>query len=310
MSGAAELGQLGSVVSVDSGNVGIGNNPANATLGGYSGKLTIDGPGSFYNQSNNYRSPASFSTSGSVTNLAIPLYAGGGSVRAICVAYNTDTLEFTRASNASATGGVTRDMVIDSSGNVGIGITAPNASAKLDVNGGIFTRPGGAGNILFYNSDSTNNYYFNNGGATGSGNGILTIHQGGVAERARFDTQGNFLITSSGLIGYGTGSGGSVTQATSKGTLVTLNKTNGQITTNNAALAAGGIVSFQVTNSTVAATDTIILHRTSGGSDQAYQFSVERAGAGSFIVTIRNTSAGSLSEALVLNFSVIKASTS
>jgi hypothetical protein len=45
-------------------------------------------------------------------------------------------------------------------------------------------------------------------------------------------------------IGYATGAGGTVTQATSKSTAVTLNTVTGAITMNNAALAAATIVSF------------------------------------------------------------------
>ena len=57
----------------------------------------------------------------------------------------------------------------------------------------------------------------------------LTINTGG-AERMRIDTSGNLLLTSgTGGIGYGNGSGGTVTQLTSKSTAVTLNKPNGLI---------------------------------------------------------------------------------
>jgi len=61
-------------------------------------------------------------------------------------------------------------------------------------------------------------------------------------------------------IGYAASGQGTVTQATSKSTGVTLNKSAGQITMNNAALAAGAAVSFVLTNSTISANDTIIVN--------------------------------------------------
>lgn len=108
-------------------------------------------------------------------------------------------------------------------------------------------------------------------------------------------------------IGYSTGAGGTVTQATNKSTGVTLNKITGQITMNGAALAAAAEVAFTLTNSTIAATDTVIVNIASGGTSAAYATSVTAVGAGSCEITVGNWSAGSLSEALVLNFAVIKA---
>ncbi len=118
-------------------------------------------------------------------------------------------------------------------------------------------------------------------------------------------------VTSSaatGGMGYATGAGGAVTQATSKATGVTLNKASGQVTMNAAALAAAAIVEFTVTSSAVAATDTINLNLASGAATStAYRYWVSAVAAGSFKVCVENRSAGSLSEALVLNFAVVKA---
>lgn len=113
-----------------------------------------------------------------------------------------------------------------------------------------------------------------------------------------------------GGVGYGTGSGGTVTQLTSKSTGVTLNKTNGQIVTSSSNMAAGATEIFTVTNSTVAATDTIIIHRASGGTNDRYRVGIDAVAAGSFVVVIQNYSGGALAQALTLNFAVIKAVTS
>lgn len=115
-------------------------------------------------------------------------------------------------------------------------------------------------------------------------------------------------ITSSGTagVGYSSGAGSTVTQQTNKSTGVTINKTCGQITMNGAALAAGAEVAFTVTNSTVAATDVVIVNIQSVGTAGSYLVSVGAVSNGSFSVTVSNASAGSLSQAIVLNFAVIK----
>jgi len=116
------------------------------------------------------------------------------------------------------------------------------------------------------------------------------------------------ITSSGGGVGYATGAGGAVTQATSKSTGVTLNKLTGQVTMNAAALAAAAVVEFTVTNSQVAATDTINLNLASGASTStAYRYWISGIAAGSFKTSVENRSAGSLSEALVLNFAVVKA---
>lgn len=149
---------------------------------------------------------------------------------------------------------------------------------------------------------ATNNYGFY--GNIASTTGRWNFYAGGTA--ANHFTGVTTFGTS---LGYGTtsGVGGAVTQATSKATGVTLNKICGKITTHNEALAATTEVSFTVTNSTVVATDTIIIHRSSGGTAGAYSVEIDSVAAGSFVVTLRNKTAGSLSEAVVLNFSILKA---
>jgi len=123
-------------------------------------------------------------------------------------------------------------------------------------------------------------------------------------------TTGNILASTS-AIGYTTGAGGAVTQTTSKSTAVTLNTLSGQITMNNAALAAGASVSFVVNNTAVASGDMIIV---SGAyltvNPSNYRIETAYIGTtGSFSIRVTNISAGSLSEALVINFALIKGAT-
>ena len=105
-------------------------------------------------------------------------------------------------------------------------------------------------------------------------------------------------------IGYAAGAQGAVTQATSKSTGVTLNTSAGQITMNAASLAASTNVTFTLTNSTISAKDVLLLNVTNGTSG-AYNCWVSSMAAGSATITLRNISAGSLSEAVVLNFALI-----
>lgn len=118
-------------------------------------------------------------------------------------------------------------------------------------------------------------------------------------------------ITSSSAtagIGYVTGAGGAVTQLTSKSTAPpAINKVCGQITMNNAALAAGAKVSFTVSNTSCAALDAPYVWVVSGGTTNAYRASVTAVAASSFTVTVENITAGSLSEAPVIGFFINKA---
>jgi len=109
-----------------------------------------------------------------------------------------------------------------------------------------------------------------------------------------------------GGVGYMAGAGGTVTQATSKATGATLSKVCGAITTAGDALAAAAIVSFVLTNTAIAVTDVLVLNHISGGTVGSYTLNAQCA-AGSATINIRNNTAGSLSEALVIQFAVIKA---
>lgn len=110
-------------------------------------------------------------------------------------------------------------------------------------------------------------------------------------------------------IGYAASGQGTVTQLTSKSTGVTLNKSAGQITMNNAALAGAAAVSFVLTNSTISANDTIIVNvssNTTGSALGAYTTYVSYLAAGSALITLRNlTAATSYSEAVVINYAII-----
>ena len=128
----------------------------------------------------------------------------------------------------------------------------------------------------------------------------LTVY--GKLQAYSISASNGVLVTSPNGLGYGTGSGGAVTQLTSRTTGVTLSKPSGAITMFS---AAGSIAAatFTVTNTLVAATDTIILNQKSGTN--LYVLLVTAVAAGSFNVTFYTTG-GIATDAPVINFSLIK----
>lgn len=107
-------------------------------------------------------------------------------------------------------------------------------------------------------------------------------------------------------LGYAAAAQGTVTQATSKSTAVTLDKSMGRITMNNASLATATNATFTLNNSLISANDTVIL-TISGGQATAGSYNVfaNALATGSVSITLRNISGGTLSEAVVINFCVI-----
>jgi hypothetical protein len=192
----------------------------------------------------------------------------------------------------------------DASGNVGIGTAAPGF--KLEVVGNTYLN--GVIRAAASSSAAAPGYTFAGDPDTGifrpaantiglSSNGLVVA----LVTPSTFAVTGDITATAS--IGYTTGSGGAVTQITSRTTGVTLNKINGAITMFS---AAGSTVAaaFTVTNSTVAATDTVILSVKS--STNVYLMFVTAVAAGSFNITFQTTG-GVFADAPDINFAVIKA---
>ena len=107
-------------------------------------------------------------------------------------------------------------------------------------------------------------------------------------------------------VGFGVGAGGVVTQLTSRTTPVSLNAMSGAITLFSAA-GATAAATFTVNNTSVNATDTIILNQKSG--TDKYVLLVTAVAANSFDITFYTTG-GTTVEQPVFNFSVIKGSAS
>lgn len=227
--------------------------------------------------------------SGSNGNVTVSTTVTGGTVTSVGVSSSTLTVT---NSPITTTGTIAIDLpnTITLTGNiVGGNITTA----------GLITATGNlnAGNII------TAGIMSSTGNAT---HGNITT--GGLITATGNVTAGNLIssgsITSNaGGIGYSTGAGGTVTQGTSRTTGVTINKISGAITLFSAAGSAT-YNTFTVTNSTVAATDVIIVNQKSG--TDKYEAFITNVAAGSFAITFATTG-GTTTEQPVFNYAVIKA---
>lgn len=150
---------------------------------------------------------------------------------------------------------------------------------------------------------------------TGTGSYVdLNVYVSGAA-RLRIDKTTGAVLSVSGALGYGTGAGGAVSQATSKSTAVTLNKPCGRVTMFNnptdfpaeSAIPAGGEILFQVNNNLVTLTDSVIALPVAASS---YLVQVLYVNTGLFVVRVVNKTGASLSEQISINFTVIKSTLS
>lgn len=191
------------------------------------------------------------------------------------------------------TGSLNSSFVFNASSAAGVGwrlLAKQNGTEKWAIGSeGCVTGSGSSTDMVFLNS----------------GSGVQTLHLAISDDAALFAGSVKSKGATQG-VGYATGAGGTVTQITSKSTGVTLNKVCGQITTHNQSFS--GNVTFTFTNSTIAATDLVMMQIQSGATANSYlPPMIENIAAGSCTVTLRNYSGGALAETLVLNFAVIKA---
>lgn len=128
----------------------------------------------------------------------------------------------------------------------------------------------------------------------------------------RVDANGDGTPSAAGVlkifddVGIGYNSGSAVTQGTNRTTAVEINAYAGAITLISAAGSATP-ASFTVTNSKVAATDTIVVVQKSG--TDLYNIHVTAVAAGSFRIT-SFTTGGTTTETPVFNFAIIRAKAS
>lgn len=156
------------------------------------------------------------------------------------------------------------------------------------------------------------------GGGARTGSGVLvgktspafTTPDIGIATGASLAATSSITSSSASAgIGYAAGAGTAVGQGSGSGkaTTVTLNTVSGQITLDGAALAAGAEVTFTVNCNRVGLQDVILVCHQSVGTFGAYALHAGAIVANtSFRIVVSNMSAGSLSEAIVLNYIILR----
>ena len=216
-----------------------------------------------------------------ITSGAIPIDYAAGQYQSISPTGNV-SLSFTNWPSTGSEGVLYVDIVVAN--------TAYTVELPVAVSVGTTGIQGYSANVITFGATGT--YRF----------GFSTVDSGTTI--AIYDLN-RALTAYTNAFGYVAGGGGTVTQATNKATGVTLNKPSGQITMNNAALASATIVSFTFTNSTISSTDVLVINHVSGGTVGSYTFTAA-CGAGSATVYVRNATSGSLGEAIVLRYALIK----
>jgi hypothetical protein len=187
---------------------------------------------------------------------------------------------------------------------IAAGLTAGNVTTNANLTGAVTS----VGNATSLGSFTSANLAAALTDETGTGANVfantptLVTPNIGAATGTSLTATGVVASTGTAGVGYATGAGGAVTQGTSRTTGVTLDKTTGAITLFSAAGSATA-ATFTVTNSTVAATDVIILNQKSG--TDLYDLMVTAVAAGSFNISFRTTG-GTTTEQPVFNFAVIK----
>lgn len=145
--------------------------------------------------------------------------------------------------------------------------------------------------------------YFYDGINVGTNSQFTVTGAGVVTSTGALTTSSSVLSSSASAgIGYTTGAGCAVTQATSRTTGVTCTGLSGAITLVSGA-GSTTPASFTVTNTSVSATDMVNVSQKSG--TDLYEIFVTNTGSGSFKVTYFTTG-GTTTEQPVFNFSVTK----
>lgn len=147
-------------------------------------------------------------------------------------------------------------------------------------------------------------------GLKANADGSAAIQVGGsdaITITSGLDATNQGASLSIGARGYATGAGGTVTQLTSRATTVAINKLTGSITLFSAA-GSSAYTGFTVSNSTVSATDIIIVGIRLGMTN-IYNLIVTNIQNGGFSIFVSAVS-GTIVEAPVINFAVIKGVTS
>ena len=208
----------------------------------------------------------------------------------------------------SPVGSVTKTLSANVTANVS---TFPSVSTTGNVIAGNVTTVGlisATGNITSGNLNAAGLSLTGNVVSALNVTGNITSGNISVVSNVVVNGSGGISLTDGGTVGYGAGAGGTIAQTGNKSATVILNKPSGEITMQNTLLAAASTVSFTLTNSTIASHDLLLINIVSGAATPATYNIDANCNTGSAVISVRNITAGSLSESLVLRYAVIKGS--
>lgn len=192
---------------------------------------------------------------------------------------------------------------------LGLGTIATQAADNVSITGGAISgvtfTPASVEATTFTTSNATTGLTLTNN--TLSADGTDTNINISIVPK------GTGALLSSGKIGYSSGTGGAVTQLTSRTTGVTLNKITGEITLFAGSIGGHDADEFMLTNSTIEANDVILLSMKSGaaaGTRKYYQLHAVEVSAGSCVISVGNIDNATIpttgTDSPVIQFVVLK----
>lgn len=192
---------------------------------------------------------------------------------------------------------------------LGLGTIATQAANNVSITGGAISgvtfTPASVEATTFTTSNATTGLTLTNN--TLSADGTDTNINISIVPK------GTGALLSSGKIGYSSGTGGAVTQLTSRTTGVTLNKITGEITLFAGSIGGHDADEFTLTNSTIEANDVIMLCIKSGaaaGTRKYYQLHAVEVSAGSCVISVGNIDNATIpttgTDSPVIQFVVLK----
>ncbi len=222
-------------------------------------------------------------------------------------AFNGGNNGATNFANISALG-----QTLGSSATAGVSTATP---VSLDLGATFSSTPGSHAKLLMYHDNAANQSglgisasAFEFIALTGTGfnfySGPSTL-LGGISPAGNFGFTGSILSSGAGGVGYTTGAGCAVTQLTSRTTTTpACNKPSGDVTLFSAAAVVGTYASFVVSNTTIAASDTVSLSFKS--TTNTYNAVIVAISAGVGFTVSMGSVAGTATDSPVLHFNVIK----
>jgi hypothetical protein len=214
---------------------------------------------------------------------------------------------------AIADGGTGASTASDARTNLGLGTMATQNSSAVAITGGTVSGVTFTGSFSGLTLVESTTLATSNAAAGCNLNGSTLAADGTDGNiNINITPKGTGQTLSSGKMGYPTGTGGTVTQGTSRTTGVTLNKITGEIVLFAVGIAGHEADEFVLTNSTIEANDVIMICIKNGGSLSAgtrkyYVTSVNTVGAGTCTISVGNIDNGAIpSESPIIQFVVLK----